>query len=72
MSSRWDALFEFVRGSIIAPLGRGVAALATGVNLRRLVLTVALAALAYGLYAHPPFAAASRGEVLVRTNMLDG
>jgi regulator of protease activity HflC (stomatin/prohibitin superfamily) len=72
MSSRWVGLFEFVRGSIIAPLGRLVAALAMGVNLRRLVLTVALAALAYGLYTHPPFATASRGEVLVRANMLDG
>jgi regulator of protease activity HflC (stomatin/prohibitin superfamily) len=81
MSSRSDALFEFVRGSIIAPLGRLVAALATGVRALfmtavrfrgRLVLTVALAGLAYGLYTHPPFAAASRGEVLVRTNMLNG
>ena len=81
MSSRLDALFEFVRKSIIEPLGRLVPALAAGVSalflaaLRfrgRLVLTVALAALAYGLYTHPPFATASRGEVLVRANMLNG
>ena len=81
MSSRWDALFEFVQRSIIAPLGRLVSMLATGVRalfmaalrLRgRLVLTVLLAALAYSLYTHPPIATASRGEVLVRANMLDG
>src|ERR1700727_1950501 len=81
MSSRWDALFEFVQKSIIAPLGRLGSALATGVRallmtafrLRgRLVLTVILAALAYSLYTHPPIATASRGEVLVRANTIDG
>jgi regulator of protease activity HflC (stomatin/prohibitin superfamily) len=39
---------------------------------RRLVIAVLLAASAYGLYVHPPFAAIRRGEVLVRTDVLDG
>ena len=37
-----------------------------------LVMAVLLAALAYGLYVHPPFAAVRRGEMLVRTDALDG
>jgi regulator of protease activity HflC (stomatin/prohibitin superfamily) len=43
-----------------SPLGRG------------LVMAVLLAALAFGLYVHPPFAAIRRGEMLVRTDELDG
>jgi regulator of protease activity HflC (stomatin/prohibitin superfamily) len=43
-----------------SPLGRG------------LVMAVLLAALAYGLYVHPPFAGIRRGEMLVRTDVLDG
>jgi regulator of protease activity HflC (stomatin/prohibitin superfamily) len=39
---------------------------------RRLVTAVLLAASAYGLYAHPPFASVRRGELLVRTDLLDG
>ena len=39
---------------------------------RGLVMAVLLAALAWGLYAHPPFAAVRRGEMLVRTDLLDG
>jgi regulator of protease activity HflC (stomatin/prohibitin superfamily) len=39
---------------------------------RGLVMAVLLAALAYGLYVHPPFAAMRRGEMLVRTDVLDG
>jgi regulator of protease activity HflC (stomatin/prohibitin superfamily) len=38
----------------------------------RLVMVVLLAVLACGLYAHPPFAAIRRGEMLVRTDVLDG
>jgi regulator of protease activity HflC (stomatin/prohibitin superfamily) len=38
----------------------------------RLVIGLLLAVLAYGLYVHPPFAAIRRGEVLVRTDALDG
>src|ERR1700727_415686 len=37
-----------------------------------LVMAVLLAALAYGLYVHPPFATVRRGEMLVRTDALDG
>src|SRR6202789_3469715 len=36
-----------------------------------LVMAVLLAALAFGLYVHPPFAAIRRGEMLVRTDELD-
>ncbi|MGB6353863.1 MAG: SPFH domain-containing protein, partial [Steroidobacteraceae bacterium] len=39
---------------------------------RRLVAAALLALLAYGLYVHPPFATVHRGEVLVRTDMVDG
>jgi len=38
----------------------------------RLIATAILGVLAYGLYAHPPFTAVHRGEVLVRTDVLDG
>ena len=38
----------------------------------RLAMAALLAALAYGLYAHPPFASVHRSEVLVRTDLLDG
>ena len=37
-----------------------------------LVAAALLGLLAYGLYLHPPMAAVHRGEVLVRTNALDG
>ena len=81
MSARLDALLGFLRRALIEPLGRLVAATAGAVRalfaaarrLRgRLVIAVLLAVLAYGLYLHPPFAAVRRGEVLVRTNVLDG
>jgi regulator of protease activity HflC (stomatin/prohibitin superfamily) len=39
---------------------------------RGLLMAVLLAALAFGLYVHPPFAAIRRGEMLVRTDELDG
>jgi regulator of protease activity HflC (stomatin/prohibitin superfamily) len=38
----------------------------------RIVFGLAIALLAYGLYKHPPLAAIHRGEILVRTNALDG
>ncbi len=81
MSGRLEALLEFVRRAFIEPLGRlGVAltgavrAAAAGASRRRrrLVTAALLAVLAYGLYAHPPFATGHRGEVLVRANMFDG
>ena len=66
---------------ILERLGRLTASLAGSVRacfaavcrLRKgLVMAVLLAALAYGLYVHPPFATVRRGEMLVRTDALDG
>jgi regulator of protease activity HflC (stomatin/prohibitin superfamily) len=39
---------------------------------KRLVIALLLVLSAYGLYVHPPVAAVRRGEVVVRTNALDG
>ncbi len=79
MSSRLDALLEFVRRALIEPIGRRAAVIAgaaragfAAAGRRRLVIALLLATLAYGLYAHPPFTAVRRGEVLVRTDVLDG
>lgn len=81
MSARFDGLLEFLRRALIEPLGRlGVASGAAvrsffvaGSRVRtRLVIAAFLALLAYGLYAHPPFATVHRSEVLVRTNAFDG
>jgi regulator of protease activity HflC (stomatin/prohibitin superfamily) len=81
MSGRLDALLEFVRRTLIEPLGRLLAMLAGAVRAffaaagrlrRRLVVAVLLAVLAYGLYTHPPFATARRSEVLVRANVFNG
>jgi regulator of protease activity HflC (stomatin/prohibitin superfamily) len=81
MPSRVDALLEFLRRGIVEPLGRIMGAAVRGIRVcgmtayrRRgrvgIVAFVALAA--YGLYTHPPFAPVRRGEVLVRTDVLDG
>lgn len=81
MSSRLDALREFLRHAILEPLGRLAAAVRRGVRLggsagyrrRWRIGILALFALGvYGLCSHPPFAAVRRGQVLVRTNGLDG
>jgi regulator of protease activity HflC (stomatin/prohibitin superfamily) len=81
MPSRVDALLEFLRRAIVEPLGRLMGAAAWGIRAggvlayrrRWRVGSVALLALiAYGLYTHPPFASVRRGEVLVRTDVLDG
>jgi regulator of protease activity HflC (stomatin/prohibitin superfamily) len=70
MAARLDALLEFARRALVEPIGRLVAVLA---GLRgRLAMAVSLAVLAYALYVHPPLAAVRRGEVLVRTDVLDG
>jgi regulator of protease activity HflC (stomatin/prohibitin superfamily) len=73
MSSRSDALLEFLR-RVLAALAEAVRASFTAAARcrRRLVIAALLAAMAYGLYLHPPFAAVRRGEVIVRTNVLDG
>jgi hypothetical protein len=81
MSGRWDALFEFVRSGFIEPLGwlsnslgAGLRALTTVLwRFRwRLVVAAALGSIIYGLYNHPPFESVRRGEVLARTDALDG
>jgi regulator of protease activity HflC (stomatin/prohibitin superfamily) len=78
MSGRLDDFFEFMRRGILEPLGGSILAafrfLARGFwRLRwRLAIAAALILIARGLYAHPPFASVRRGEVLARTNALDG
>ncbi len=81
MPNRMDALLEFLRRAIGEPLGRLIGAVARGVRgssveayrrRRRVGIVALLALVALGLYTHPPFAAVRRGEVLVRTDMLDG
>jgi regulator of protease activity HflC (stomatin/prohibitin superfamily) len=81
MAGRLEALLEFVQRALIEPLGRLGAVPAGAVravfvttrSLRwRLVMAVLLAAFAYSFYAHPPFATARRGEVLVRANLFNG
>jgi regulator of protease activity HflC (stomatin/prohibitin superfamily) len=81
MSGRFDAVLQFARRALIDPLGRlgarlpaiarawGTAACrARG----RVALATLLAVAVAGLHTHPPFATAGRGELLVRTNLLDG
>ena len=80
MSSRLDSLLEVVRVLVehFARLGvvlaGAVGALfaATSRHRWRLVIAALLAALAYRLYAYPPFATVGRGEILVRENVFDG
>jgi regulator of protease activity HflC (stomatin/prohibitin superfamily) len=81
MSGRLDALFEFLRRGLIEPLGRlgglTLAALRslTAVLSRfrwRAAMIAVLALIALGLWTHPPFESVRRGEVLARTDALDG
>jgi regulator of protease activity HflC (stomatin/prohibitin superfamily) len=81
MSGRLDAFFEFVRRGIIEPLGRlvglmvaGFRSLAAGLwRFRwRVVTAAALILIARGLFTHPPFDSVRRGEVLARTDALNG
>lgn len=81
MSGRVDAVLEVLRRMVVEPIGRLGAMLAAGVvvlgaeilRLRwRLVALLLVAAMVYGCYKHPPFATATGGEVLVRSNQLDG
>jgi hypothetical protein len=77
MSSRLNEMVrEFLErlGRLTAKLAGSVpASYAAVCRLRKgLVMAVLLAALACGLYVHPPFAAIHRGEMLVRTDVLDG
>ena len=81
MSDRLDAFFEFVRRGLVVPLGRlGVLVveafrrLAMGLwRFRwRVAMIAALVLIVYGVCAHPPFDSVRRGEILVRTDALDG
>src|SRR5258708_274841 len=81
MSSRLEALLKFVQQAFIDPLSRLASAIGRGVGNSsetaikrrwRLAAAALLGLVAYGLYLHPPMAAIHRGEVLVRTNALDG
>ena len=81
MPSRVDALLEFLRRAIVEPLGRLMGAAAWGIRAGgvmayrrrwRVGSAALLALMAYGLYTHPPFASVRRGELLVRTDVLDG
>jgi regulator of protease activity HflC (stomatin/prohibitin superfamily) len=81
MSDRIDALLRVARRALVDPLGRlgaKLPAIARSASAAvwgargRLALAALLALGLLGLYVHPPFATAGRGEVLVRTNLLDG
>ena len=81
MSGRVDAVLEVLRRVIVEPIGRlgialGAAAVAIGAAISRyrwrLAILVVVALCAHALYKHPPIATAPGGEVLVRTNLLDG
>ncbi len=81
MSGRLDAFFEFVRRGLIEPLGRlgsisaaAFRSLATGLWRFhwRVVTTAVLVLIVYGLCIHPPFCSVRRGEVLARTDTLNG
>jgi regulator of protease activity HflC (stomatin/prohibitin superfamily) len=81
MSGRLDALFEFLRRGLIEPLGRlggltvaALRALTTGLwRFRwRVVVIAVLVLIVCGLRTHPPFESVRRGEVLARTDALDG
>src|ERR1700735_716496 len=81
MSGRLDALFEFVRRGLIEPLVRlGGLVAATLQSLStvlwrsrwRVVFAAVLGLIVYGLCTHPPFESVRRGEVLARSDALDG
>lgn len=80
MSARWEPLLRFMR-AFAAALGRGAqaarnslgSAMTRAGRLRwRLAAAAVLALCVYGLYRHPPFATVPRGELLVRTDVLNG
>ena len=81
MSGRVDEVLEVLRRIVVEPMGRLVSALVAAVRALGALVTrqrwklVAIAVLGvcgYGLYQHPPIATAGGGEVLVRSNQLDG
>jgi len=80
MDNRFDALGEFLRAlaAALARLaqhaGQGLRRVFAGGWRRRgrLAAAAVIAALAYALYAHPPFATVHAGETLVLSDDLDG
>ena len=81
MTDRLKSVAAFLQRTVLAPLVRlcnGLGgALAGGVagawQLRgRLVVLLLLATLSYGAYRHPPFSTVRQGQVLVRTNAMNG
>ena len=81
MSGRLDGFFEFVRRGLVEPLGRLGVLLTTAcrslatLSWRRRWRALAIAILgliSYGIWTHPPFETVRRGEVLARTDTLDG
>jgi regulator of protease activity HflC (stomatin/prohibitin superfamily) len=81
MSGRLDAFFEFVRRGVINPLGRlggliaaGLRSLASALSRFRwrVVAAAVLILIACGLFTHPPFESVRRGEVLARSDALNG
>jgi regulator of protease activity HflC (stomatin/prohibitin superfamily) len=73
MFDRFDAALAALRGAILALVGVFRAGLMAASRRRwRLGIAVLLAAVAYGLYQHPPLVTLHRGEIVVRTNALDG
>jgi regulator of protease activity HflC (stomatin/prohibitin superfamily) len=81
MSGGLDAFFEFVRRGLIEPLGRlgglivsALRSLATALWLFRwrVAIAAALILIVYGSFTHPPFDSVRRGEVLARTDALNG
>jgi regulator of protease activity HflC (stomatin/prohibitin superfamily) len=81
MSGRVDEVLEVLRRVVVEPIGRLGGALAAAARALgaavvrhrwRLAAIAVVAACGYGLYEHPPFTSTNGGEVLVRSNQLDG
>jgi regulator of protease activity HflC (stomatin/prohibitin superfamily) len=81
MFGRLEALFEFVRRELVEPLVRlggsasaALRSLTTGPSRSRwrLAITALLVLAVAGVCTHPPFDSVRRGEVLARTDALDG
>jgi regulator of protease activity HflC (stomatin/prohibitin superfamily) len=81
MSGRFESWVLFVRRHLFEPLGRAApglvalgGALCAAVFRRGLAIAIVLLLLAAGyyFYSHPPYATASRDEILVRENRFDG
>jgi regulator of protease activity HflC (stomatin/prohibitin superfamily) len=73
MSGRLDSLLAFVRQLCVMLAGAVRALFAATYRRRgRLVIAALVGAFAYLLYTHPPFTSASRDEIIVRANLLNG